>query len=248
MISEKTIRMLLEMSVILVGASLLNMGLQKFIRLPKKLDNRRTRTYITVIHNGISISIYGFAAYLSFIILGINVTPILASAGIAGLIIGLSSKSLIEDFIAGLFLITEDTIRIGDRVEIDGIKGTLESIRLRTIRIRSISGAITIIPNGQVKKVTNLSRGKRRVIIDITVKNSTPIDKVIAALADALKQFKKDPDIGQDNTSRIQGVEQIKETTTIVRVLLSTTLPPEVPIGYRFRYLVKKEFEKKKIS
>lgn len=132
--------------------------LRSFIKLPARLDNRRGRTYVAIIRNIISVIVYAIALHVIFGLLDINLAPLLASAGIVGLSIGMGAKPLIEDLIGGMTFLSQDSIAIGDEVEIDGSVGKIEKIGFRTLDIRAKDGSLHIIPNGMVKKVINYSR------------------------------------------------------------------------------------------
>ncbi len=132
--------------------------LRSLIKLPARLDNRRGRTYIAIIRNIISVIVYAIALHVIFGLLNFNLAPLLASAGIVGLSIGMGAKPLIEDLIGGMTFLSQDSIAIGDDVEIDGSVGKIEKIGFRTLDIRAKDGSLHIIPNGMVKKVINYSR------------------------------------------------------------------------------------------
>ncbi len=137
---------------------IINLILRSFIKLPARLDNRRGRTYVAIIRNTISVIVYAIALHVIFGLLKINLTPLLASAGIVGLSIGMGAKPLIEDLIGGITFLSQDSIAIGDDVEIESSVGKIERIGFRTLDIRAKDGSLHIIPNGMVKKVINYSR------------------------------------------------------------------------------------------
>lgn len=90
--------------------------------------------------------------------LGVDITPLLTSAGIIGFAISFGSQSLIKDLVAGLFFLAEDTIREGEIVEIAGVKGKVKTIKIRTITLEDEKGVLYTIPNGEIKTVSNFSR------------------------------------------------------------------------------------------
>src|SRR6266566_8936230 len=149
---------LINVCLILLVTIILNSLLRSFIRIPKKLDTRRGRTYVSIVRSTISIILFAVALHIIFILLGINIAPLLASAGIIGITIGIGARPLVEDLVTGLFLLSQNSIAVGDYVRIDDIEGTIEAINFRTLDIRAENGALAIIPNSQVKKVVNFSR------------------------------------------------------------------------------------------
>jgi small-conductance mechanosensitive channel len=158
MFTHSVINTLLYIALTILATVVINYILRSFITLPKRLDNRRGRTYINTLRNTISVVVFAITLQIILSFLNINVAPVLASAGIVGLSIGLGAKSLIEDLIGGLTLISQNSISIGDFVQIDDSVGRVENIGLRTLSIRAKDGSLHIIPNGMVKKVINYSR------------------------------------------------------------------------------------------
>ncbi len=164
------------------------------------------------------------AAYVVFAELRVNLTPLFASAGVLGIIIGLGIRSFIEDFFTGLLIITEDTIRVGDYVGISGSEGVVESLGLRTVRIRDRSGGLYIFPNREIKKIINYSRRQARVIIDIPIKPNQPVEPAISVFEKAIETLRKHKLIGKhiQTASRVEGIEDIAAGKVTVRVLIVT--------------------------
>ena len=136
---------------------IVNAILRSLIKLPVRLESRRGRAYVSIIRNTISVVVYAIALHVIFGFLNINIAPLVTSAGIVGLSIGLGAKPLIEDLVGGLTLLSQESIAIGDDVEIDGSVGKIEKIGFRTLNIRAKDGSLHIIPNGMVKKVINFT-------------------------------------------------------------------------------------------
>lgn len=145
-------------SLTILAAFVISRILRSFIMLPETFENRRRQTFVSVLRNTITVVVYAIALHVIFGILDINIAPLLASAGIVGLSIGFGAKPLIEDLIGGMMLLSQDSISIGDNVEIDGSVGKIEKIGFRVLHIRAKDGSLHIIPNGTVKKVINHSR------------------------------------------------------------------------------------------
>lgn len=224
--------------------------LRSLIRVPRHFDTRRARTYATIFRNIVTIIVYGIAFYIILVELHINITPLLASAGILGLAIGLGAKALIEDLIAGLFLLSQDSIAMGDFVKLDVDEGWIEKIGFRTLTIRSADGALHIIPNGQIKKVINFSRHKTRLPIDIPLLPEQPIETILKAGNEALTQLNKEKDLSDILLpgSTIDGIEEFRiDGRMVIRATLIMRYEHGTIISRRFRYLIKKTFEKHKV-
>lgn len=111
--------------------------------------------------------------------LGIDITPLLASAGVAGIGLTLAAQSLLKDWIGGLFIILENQYVIGDLVKIGDVTGTVEGITLRLTLIRKFTGELCTIPNGEVRILTNMSRGWARAKVDLNVDMGEDLDRVL---------------------------------------------------------------------
>lgn len=248
--SPELVKTLFSLATTLLIAVIADRVLRSLIRLPHNFDSRRSRMYVTFLRNIITVVVYVIAVYIMLAELGINLTPLLASAGVIGLVLGLGAKSLIEDVIAGLFLLSQDSIAIGDAVKIEDAEGWVEKISVRTLTIRTEDGAIHIIPNGQIKKVINFSRNKSSLQIDIPVKADQHIEAVLKAVTEALDKLENDSEVTDKlyPGSTIEGVEDFKPAgPMVVRAILLTYPDRRMEVGRKFRYFVKKSFEKHKI-
>ncbi len=119
---------------------------------------RRLRTLSSVIRTVVSTLIVAFAIFESLATIGVNITPLIASAGVAGLAIGFGAQTLVKDVITGFFLLVEDQFDEGDEIEIGGKKGIVSKITLRTIWLREENGTVHIVPAGSITTVSNFTR------------------------------------------------------------------------------------------
>lgn len=231
-------------------AILIDNIIRSLIKVPKHFDNRRARTFTSILRSIISFTVYAIALNIILVELGINVTPLLASAGIMGVIIGIGARAIIEDLLSGLFLLSQESIAVGDYIKIDDIEGYIQAIGFRTMTIKAESGALYILPNGMVKKIVNFSRTRSQVLIELPVKSDQKIDKALDGAQKAITLLEKDPEIGPSlfPGSNVDGVEDIKPTGfMIIRVTIPTSPPMRWKVGRAYRLLVKKEFEKRKV-
>ena len=126
--------------------------------ISKDLEEKRAATLIRVIKMTLRVLILTIAIVTIFSEIGINIAPVLAAAGVLGLAIGFGSQFLIRDIVSGLFIILENQYRVGDTISIDNITGVVEDLNLRLTIIKDEKGAVYYIPNGEIKKVANLSK------------------------------------------------------------------------------------------
>lgn len=120
--------------------------------------DQRSSTISAVLNTLTSVIIWGTAILMSLTVLGVNIAPLLASAGIAGVALGFGAQTLVKDYISGIFLIVEDQYGIGDEVEIGTVRGRVEAVALRTTRVRDEAGVLWYIRNGEILNVANFSQ------------------------------------------------------------------------------------------
>jgi len=142
--------------------------------------------------------------------LGLNIAPLLASAGVVGLAVSFGSQSLVRDFVTGFFLQLEHQFALGDVIRIGAFEGTVENITLRVVYLRDASGALHIIPNGQIAQVTNLTRSWGRVAVDVEVawRDADRAEQAVSQAAAALGKDLAWADALLD-PPRVTGIEKI---------------------------------------
>lgn len=245
------IKTLLSIGLTLLIGVIADNILRSLIRVPKHFDNRSARHLTAFLKNVISILVYIVCAYIILTILNVPLGSLLASASVIGIVIGIGARSTIEDFVNGLFLLSLDSMVVGDYVKVGETEGYIERISSRTLTIRDLGGAVHIVPNGQIKEVINYSRNKTNVIIDLPIKTNQNVGKVFDALEEALQEFKKDPEYSDAlfSGTQVHGIENfVHPEIMTVRVTLITHPTKRWEIGRKYRYLAKKAFEKHKLS
>jgi small conductance mechanosensitive channel len=140
-----------------------------------------------------SYSLFGFIVFLQILnLIGIPYQPLLASAGILGIAIGLGAQSIFKDMLNGILILVEDQYNVGEVVNIAGLKGTVEDLSLRRTTVRDADGTLYIIPNSQIATVSNLSRDYAVATLNVSVDASANPDKVMALLADIAEQVRNE--------------------------------------------------------
>ncbi|MGC1329430.1 MAG: mechanosensitive ion channel domain-containing protein [Pseudomonas sp.] len=153
----------------------------------------RVKTILPMLRNATKIVLVVICAITTMANLGINVAPLLAGAGVVGLAIGFGSQQLVQDVITGLFILIEDTIAIGDWVVLDsGHAGTVESLTIRTLRLRDGKGFVHSVPFGQIKAVTNQSRQFAYAFFSVQVSYDSDIDTALELIREAGRQISDD--------------------------------------------------------
>ncbi|MGI8419156.1 MAG: mechanosensitive ion channel family protein [Candidatus Levyibacteriota bacterium] len=245
------IKTFLQIGLTLLIAVLADNILRSLIRVPKHFDNRSAKNFAAFTKNFISIVVYIICGYIILTIFKFPLGSLLASASIIGVVIGIGARSTIEDFVNGLFLLSSDSMIIGDYIKVGETEGYVERISARTLAVKDLGGAVHIIPNGQIKELINYSRNKINILIDLPVKTNQNVEKVLTAANEALHELKEDPEY-MDSLfpgSEVNGIDDfIQFEKMTVRVTLTTYPARRWEVGRRYRYLVKKAFEKHKLA
>jgi small-conductance mechanosensitive channel len=185
---------------------------------------QKAQTLANVIESAGRLVVFILAGMMILGKLGLDIAPLIASAGVAGLAIGLGAQSLIRDTINGFFILFENQYAVGDVVRIGESAGSVEEVNLRRTVLRSVNGAAIIIPNGEVRVVQNQSKGWSRAVIDVTVAADTDAGVVIDLLHSLLDHVQDDPQFGAQvlEPPEILGVTAIDMTGVTFRVLVKT--------------------------
>lgn len=252
-ISKETTMTYFHVSLTFLIAVIADYGLRSLVKVPKHFDTRKAQSVAVIIRNTITIAAYAIATYISLELLGINLTPLLASASVIGIILGIGARSTIEDFTTGFFLLSAGSIAVGDQVKIGTTEGAISYIGYRTLTIKADTGALHIIPNGQIKELINYSRHPATIMINIPVKGDQKIDKVLEAAEKALKLLETDKKVSPNLLpgSQVQGVDDFITNgtlTMVIQVILVAVPSKQWEAARVYRYLLKKEFEKNKIN
>jgi small conductance mechanosensitive channel len=182
--------------------------------------------------------------------LGIQLGPLLATAGIGALAIGFGAQSLVKDVISGFFIILENQYRIGDVIQVAGVSGLVESVSLRKTVLRDLEGRVHTIPNGEIKVVSNFSKEWSQAVVDIGVSYREDIDHVI----DLLTQIGMELEAEEPYKSailepvRILGVERFEESELVVRMIVKTAPLKQWDVGRELRRRIKNRFDEKEIQ
>jgi len=156
--------------------------------------------------------------------IGVNIAPMIAGAGIIGLAIGFGAQTLVKDILSGVFFLIDDAFRLSDFVETAGMKGTVEKISLRSMRLRNARGPIITIPFSDMKTVTNYSRDYQIMKLDIRVRYDTNINKVKKIIKKIDKEIQENPELAAGLLDKIksQGVKAMDDSAMIMRVKFKT--------------------------
>ncbi|WP_349506611.1 mechanosensitive ion channel family protein [Nocardioides kribbensis] len=177
--------------------------------------------------------------------IGVNIAPIIASAGILGVAIGFGAQSLVKDFLSGIFMIFEDQYGVGDEVDLGEAVGVVEAVSLRVTRLRDINGTVWYVRNGEILRVGNMSQNWARTVLDIQVGYQEDLVKVRRVLEDVAHDVWED----EDFTGRVieepsvWGVQDLCIDGISVRVALKTAPGEQWAIAREMRQRIKARFD-----
>jgi|SRR5687767_561562 len=179
-----------------------------------------------------------------------DIGPILAGFGILGLAVSFGAQSLVKDIISGFFILLEDQFAVGDVISVAGTSGVVEKMTLRVVMLRDMKGTVHVVPNSEIKVVSNMTRGWSRAVIDVAVAYDTDLDRAIAVVRDEAAAFSDDPAWKPqlDEPLDVPGVESLGESGIVVRVLARTQPGLQWAVAREFRRRIKMRFDRESIE
>ena len=219
-------------------------------RLPSGIRAEQVRTLAAVI-TSVGVFVVVFVAVLEALsILGLNLGPLLASAGIAGLAIGFGAQTLVKDVINGFFILLEDQFNVGDAVRIAGVKGVVEGMSLRRTILRDDDGTVHMVPNSQITIVSNMTRDWAQVTMKVGVAYSEPSDRIVSLLKQVGEDLRHDPAYADEIVGDIQvpGIDRVGNGEAEYLMLVKTRPGRQYAIGRELRRRIKEAFQRNNIQ
>src|ERR1700704_234835 len=180
----------------------------------------------------------------------INIEPLLASAGIAGLAIGFGAQTLVKDVINGFFILVEDQFEVGDTIRAAGVTGAVEEITMRRTILRDSDGTLHIVPNGSIQIVSNTTRDWSQVTLHVATDYSENSDHVVDVLVEVAKEFYNDPAFKDDVVAepQVPGIERVRGNEVDYLMLVKVRPGRQYRVGRELRRRIKTAFEKNNIK
>lgn len=249
---------LISLVVVIVLIWLLNAisrNLEKVIlkrsdALHDKEDQKRVKTLMSIGRGIMRFILWAIFALILLKRIGIEIGPIIASAGIAGIAIGFGAQELIRDFLAGFFVLLDNQIRTDDIVVINGTTGVVEKIKLRTIRLRDHSGVVHIFQHGKVNTLSNMTKEWSALVFEIGVAYKEDVDTVIAIMKSVGEDLEKDSRFSGNILEPISilGVEQFANNSIQLKVRIKTQTGEQWQTRREYMRRLKYAFDKKGIE
>ena len=177
--------------------------------------------------------------------IGVDIAPIIASAGIIGIALGFGAQSLVKDFLSGIFMIVEDQFGVGDVVDVGEATGTVEAVSLRVTRLRDVNGTVWYVPNGEILRVGNMSQNWARAVVDVSVGYGEDLVRVKRVLADVATGLWEDEEFRGlvIEQPEVTGVEMLAPGAVNLRVMVKTAPMEQWPVARELRQRIKARFD-----
>jgi small conductance mechanosensitive channel len=215
--------MILSTILIRVGNAVIGKIFLLRTKSPLRISERRENTLVRLLDNILTYLVYFVALLMILETLSFDVKALLAGAGIVGLAVGFGAQNLVRDIITGFFIIFEDQFSVGDMIRVGQFEGTVEEIGLRTTKIKSWTGEINILPNGNITEVTNFSVNNSVAFVDVSIAYEGDIPKAERVIEDLLLEL---PDKYEEMVAppELLGVQNLGPSEVVLRVV-SEVLP-----------------------
>ncbi|HVO59739.1 MAG TPA: mechanosensitive ion channel family protein [Terriglobales bacterium] len=218
-------------------------------RLTTGLREQQIRTLASVLNSVVTVVVIFVTILLVLQKIDINIGPLLASAGVAGLAIGFGAQTLVHDYINGFFVLLEDQYNLGDTVRLAGVKGTVEHLTLRRTMLRDDDGTVHMIPNSQITVVSNMTRDWAQLALKITVAYEESSDKIINLLQQVGADIRHDRMFEEDIVDvQVPGIDRVGNGEAEYLVLVKTRPNKQYGVSREFRRRIKECFEKNNVK
>lgn len=253
--AKASLRIVLIIIAAYVGLRLLRFALNRLetllIRAATAADvvpestTKRIRTLMSVLWT-IVVGLVWFVAVLTTLgQIGVDVTPVLAGAGIVGLAIGFGAQNLVKDLVSGFFLILENQVRVGDVAVINGTGGLVEAISFRTIVLRDEAAVVHVFPNGSITTLSNMTKDWSAYVVSVNVAYKEDPDRVVDVMRRAAEEMYTEPKYRSVMLEPIEifGVDGFTDGSVTIKARLKTRPLEQFAIGREYRRRLKKAFD-----
>jgi small-conductance mechanosensitive channel len=239
--------------VVIILARRIRRLVERRISDDKQIIKKRTFTFIGAVSNLIIIISVVAALLIIADQVGISVTPLLAGAGVASIVIGFGAQSLIKDLINGVFILLEQWYQVNDIITIGDTTGTVERFNLRTTVIRDLEGTLHFVPNGEISKLSNRTHTWSRALIQIGVHYKENIDKVIKVLEEVFDELISDKKYKKSILERPEilgegGVSELSDSAVVFTIICKVKPGQQWTIARQLRKRIKERFDREGIE
>ena len=200
----------------------------------------------TLLRSVVAITVWTIAMLTILPLLGIDIAPLLASAGVIGVALGFGAQTLVKDYLSGIFMIIEDQYGVGDVVDVGPVIGTVEEVALRFTRLRDMSGVVWYVRNGEILRVANRSQGWTLAIVDIPIAYNENIDRVREIVDQVAVDMDEDPNYDELLLGKptFAGVESVSGEAVVIRITAKAAPEQQVNVARTIRERMKLAFDR----
>ncbi|MEX0829376.1 MAG: mechanosensitive ion channel family protein [Nitrospirales bacterium] len=257
---EASLRILLILAIAYLAVRAMKFGLRKLENVlltwreredNERIANEKRVKTLTGMLGAICLTLlWVVGIVMSLDQIGLDITPILAGAGIVGLAVGFGAQNLVRDVINGFFMILENQIRVGDVAIVNGTGGLVEAITFRTITLRDLSGTVHIFPNGMVTTLANMTKDWSAYVMEIGVAYKEDTDRVVTIMREVGEDLQQDPNVGRKMLEPIEimGVDAFGESAVVIKARIKTLPIQQWAVGREYRRRLKKAFDRENIE
>ena len=211
---------------------------------------QRANAIGSLLRSVVSVIASGIALLTILPLLGIDIAPLLTSAGVLGVALGFGAQNLVKDYLSGIFIVLEDQYGVGDTVELSGVVGVVEDVTLRVTRMRDLSGIVWYVRNGEILTVANRSQGWTLATADIPVGPDTDLNDVRGAVEGVAAAMMSDPALHASllGEPTYAGVESVSGEAIVVRVVARASAEDQVTVSRELRERLKAAFDAEGIT
>lgn len=213
-------------------------------------SSKRVDTLVRLLRQGVFIVLWLVAGLVVLREFGVEIGPILASAGVVGLAIGFGAQNLVRDVIAGFFLIMENQVRVGDVAVVNGTGGLVEKLNFRTIVLRDLSGTVHVFPNGAVTTLANMTREWSAYVFNIGVAYKEDLDHVMDIMREVGQALREDAHFGPLMIAAVEvfGVDNFADSSVVIKGRLRTKPIKQWDVGREYLRRIKLRFDQEGIE
>lgn len=206
---------------------------------------QRAKAVGSILNAVVSIVVWTLAVFVILPTIGVNITGLVAGAGIVGIALGFGAQTLVQDFVSGLFMIAEDQYGVGDVIDMGEATGVVEAVGLRTTRLRAVDGTVWHVRNGEVVRVGNMSQGWSRAVLDVAVAYGEDLTQVMETLKELGTDMREDPEWGDKflDEPEVWGVEALAADGITVRMIIKTVPLEQWVVAREMRRRIKYRFD-----
>lgn len=261
---ETIIKTSLRIAIILIVAWIVMMILLKFLqRLERRLlkksmqdgepaseSEKRIETITRLLRQGTLLVLWVTVLLVILKEIGVDIAPVIASAGIVGLAVGFGAQNLVRDIISGFFIILENQIRVGDVAIINGTGGLVEKINFRTIVLRDLGGVVHVFPNGTITTLSNMTNEWSAYVFDIGVAYKEDTDRVMEVMREVGREMLADAEFGKlmMGEPELFGVDKFGDSAVVIKGRIQTKPIRQWAVGREFLRRLKHAFDAQDIE